>query len=164
MNHRNKSRKLGRNSAHRKALFRNLSISLILHNRIKTTLPKSKELKPFIEKLLTLSKIDNLANRRHAYSIIGNNHGAINKLFKIIGPAIKERNGGYTRIYKFGYRNGDKASMSLIEFVDKDKFIENSSSSVKTKLKTDSKKDVANNKIIKDSKIETKQDKSKINN
>ena len=105
------------------------------------------------DNLRLVSKIDNLANRRHAYSIIGNNHSAINKLFKIIGPAIKERNGGYTRIYKFGYRNGDKAPMSLIEFVNKDKFIDNSITNVKTKLKTDSKKD-DKNKVVEDSKIE----------
>jgi|TARA_Y100000389_G_scaffold202924_1_gene249753 large subunit ribosomal protein L17 len=136
MNHRNKTRKLGRNSSHRKALFRNLSISLIVHNRIKTTLPKSKELRPFIEKLLTISKVDSLPNRRLAYSILGNNDGAIKKLFTVIGPNIKSRNGGYTRIYKFGFRTGDKAPMSLIEFVDKEKFISNDSSPTsKTKLK-----------------------------
>jgi len=118
MKHRIKGRRLSRNSAHRKALFRNLAISLITHSRIKTTLPKAKELRPFIEKILTISKVDNLANRRLTYSILGNNHEAVNTLFTNIGPKIANRNGGYTRILKCGFRTGDKAPMSLIEFVD----------------------------------------------
>jgi len=118
MKHRIKGRKLNRNSSHRKALLRNLSISLINFERIKTTLPKSKELRPYFEKLLTISKEDTLANRRLAYSVLGNNIEAVNKLFTVIGPKIKNRNGGYTRIMKYGFRTGDKAPMSLIEFVD----------------------------------------------
>lgn len=120
MKHRIKGRKLNRNSSHRKALFRNLSISLIEHERIKTTLPKAKELRPYIEKLLTLSKVDNLANRRRALSIIANLE-AVQKLFENLGKRIENRNGGYTRIYKFGFRTGDKAPMALIELVDQKK-------------------------------------------
>jgi large subunit ribosomal protein L17 len=85
---------------------------------IKTTLPKAKELRPFIEKIITLAKKDSLANRRLAISILGNQEVA-EKLFKEIGPRISARNGGYTRIMKFGFRTGDKASMAIIELVDR---------------------------------------------
>ena len=95
-----------------------MSIALIDHEKIKTTLPKAKELRPFFEKILTISKVDSLSNRRLAYSILGNNDGAIKKLFSIIGPKILNRSGGYVRIMKYGFRSGDKAPMSLIEFVD----------------------------------------------
>lgn len=118
MKHGIKGRKLSRNSAHRKALYRNLSIALLTHESIKTTLPKAKELRPFIEKVITLAKKDNLANRRLAVSILGNQEIA-EKLFKEIGPRISKRNGGYTRILKFGFRTGDKAPMALMELVDR---------------------------------------------
>jgi large subunit ribosomal protein L17 len=118
MKHGIKGRKLSRNSAHRKALFRNMSISLLKHEAIKTTLPKAKELRPFVEKVITLAKKDTLANRRLAISILGNQEIA-EKLFKEIGPRIASRNGGYTRILKFGFRTGDKAPMALMELVDR---------------------------------------------
>ncbi|OFW81215.1 MAG: 50S ribosomal protein L17 [Alphaproteobacteria bacterium RIFCSPLOWO2_01_FULL_40_26] len=118
MKHRIKGRKLARNSSHRKALFRNLSIALLQNEVIKTTLPKAKELRPFVEKIITLAKKDNLANRRLAISILGNEKIA-EKLFKEIGPKITARNGGYTRILKFGFRAGDKAPMAIIELVDR---------------------------------------------
>lgn len=118
MKHRIKGRKLNRNSAHRKALFRNMSISLLEHERIKTTLPKAKELRPFVEKVITLAKKDTLANRRLAISILGNQEIA-KKLFNEIGPRVAKREGGYTRIMKFGFRTGDKAPMALIELVDR---------------------------------------------
>ena len=118
MKHGIKGRKLSRNSAHRKALFRNLAIALIQNERIKTTLPKAKDLRPFVERILTVAKTDSLANRRLAISILGNQEIA-NKLFKEIGPRIAKRNGGYTRIMKFGFRTGDKAPMALIELVDR---------------------------------------------
>lgn len=118
MKHRIKGRKLNRNSSHRKALFRNLSIALITNEGIKTTLPKAKELRPFIEKIMTISKKDSLANRRLALSILGN-EGAVIKLFKEIGPRIVSRNGGYTRILKNGFRAGDKAPMAYMELVDR---------------------------------------------
>lgn len=118
MKHRIKGRKLGRNTAHRKALLRNMSIALLKSEAIKTTLPKAKELRPFVEKLLTIAKKDNLANRRLAASILGNQE-VIEKLFKDIGPKIAARNGGYTRILKFGFRTGDKAPMAFMELVDR---------------------------------------------
>ena len=118
MKHRIKGRKLNRNSSHRKALFINLSIALITNEGIKTTLPKAKELRPFIEKIMTISKKDSLANRRLALSILGN-EGAVIKLFKEIGPRIVSRNGGYTRILKNGFRVGDKAPMAYMELVDR---------------------------------------------
>ncbi len=118
MKHRIKGRKLSRNSAHRKALFRNLSIALLTNEVIKTTLPKAKELRPIVEKVITLAKKDTLANRRLAISILGNQEIA-DKLFKEIGPRVSKRNGGYTRIMKFGFRVGDKAPMALMELVDR---------------------------------------------
>jgi len=118
MKHGIKGRKLSRNSAHRKALFRNLSIALITNERIKTTLPKAKDLRPFVEKVLTLAKTDSLANRRLAISILGNQEIA-DKLFKDVGPRIAKRAGGYVRILKFGFRTGDKAPMALVELVDR---------------------------------------------
>ncbi len=118
MKHRIKGRKLNRNTAHRKALLRNLSIALLKSEVIKTTLPKAKELRPFIEKVITLAKIDSLANRRLAISILGNQDIA-EKLFKEIAPRAAKRNGGYTRILKFGFRTGDKAPMALMELVDR---------------------------------------------
>jgi large subunit ribosomal protein L17 len=118
MKHGIKGRKLSRNSAHRKALLRNLSLAFLKHELIKTTLPKAKELKPFVEKVITLAKKDSLANRRLAISILGNQEIA-EKLFKEIGPRIAQRNGGYTRILKYGFRTGDKAPMAIMELVDR---------------------------------------------
>lgn len=118
MKHQIKGRKLNRNSAHRKALMRNLSIALISNERIKTTLPKAKELRPFVEKILTIAKKDNLANRRLLISLLGNTDIA-DKLFKDIAPRILKRNGGYTRIMKNGFRVGDKAPMAVMELVDR---------------------------------------------
>ena len=92
--------------------------SLITHERILTTTPKAKELRPFVEKIMTIAKTDSLANRRLAISILGNQE-IINKLFKDIGPRIAKRNGGYTRILKFGFRTGDKAPMAVMEIVDR---------------------------------------------
>lgn len=117
MKHRIKGRKLSRNSAHRKALLRNLSIALLQYETIKTTLPKAKELRPFVEKLITLSKVDNLSNRRLALSVLANEE-IVAKLFKEIGPRVLARNGGYTRILKYGFRVGDKAPMALMQLVD----------------------------------------------
>jgi len=123
MNHRIKGRKLGRNSAHRKALMRNLSIALLNYETIKTTLPKAKELRPYVEKVITLAKVDTIANRRLATSILANDE-VVAKLFKEIGPRVAARNGGYTRILKFGFRVGDKAPMALMELVDKAAVVE----------------------------------------
>ncbi len=118
MKHRIKGRKFSRNTAHRKALLRNLSLALLQYETIKTTLPKAKELRPFVEKLLTVAKNDNLSNRRLALSVLAN-EAVVAKLFNEIGPRVAARNGGYTRILKFGFRAGDKAPMALMELVDK---------------------------------------------
>jgi large subunit ribosomal protein L17 len=118
MKHRIKGRKLSRNTAHRKALLRNLTIALIEREAIQTTLPKAKELRPFIEKIITISKTDSLPNQRLALSIIGNEK-IVQKLFKEIGPRVVNRNGGYTRILKNGFRTGDNAPMAYMELVDR---------------------------------------------
>jgi large subunit ribosomal protein L17 len=115
MRHGMVNRKLGRTSAHRNALFRNQLASLIDKERIITTLPKAKELRPQIERLVTLGKTDSVHNRRQAVRIIPNEQVA--KLFETIGPRFAERPGGYTRIVKLGSRRGDAAEMAIIEFV-----------------------------------------------
>src|SRR5210317_1860417 len=110
MRHNIKGRKLNRTSSHRKALFKNMANSLIQHEQIKTTLPKAKEIKRFVEKLITLGKTDCLANKQRAYSIL-QNETIVNKLFSVLGKRYAERNGGYTRVLKFGFRTGDSAPM-----------------------------------------------------
>jgi large subunit ribosomal protein L17 len=123
MKHGIKGRKLNRTSSHRKALFVNLSKALLDHEVIKTTLPKAKDLRPFVEKIITLSKVDSLANRRRALSIL-KSQDLVKKLFFDIAPRLLNRNGGYTRITKFGFRSGDKAPMAIIELVDRISFLE----------------------------------------
>ena len=118
MRHKKSGRKLNRNSSHRKALFKNLAIALIEKDIIKTTLPKAKELRKFIEPLITLGKNDNVANRRHAFNKLRSDK-AVAKLFTEISVNAKDRNGGYTRIIKAGFRPGDKADMAYIELVDR---------------------------------------------
>tara|TARA_B100000475_G_scaffold30292_1_gene20063 strand:+ start:21 stop:434 length:414 start_codon:yes stop_codon:yes gene_type:complete len=119
MRHRKSGRKLNRNSAHRKALFKNLATALIEQDIIKTTLPKAKELRSFIEPLITISKEDTVANRRHVFSKLRSEE-AVAKLFTEISVNAKERKGGYTRIIKAGFRAGDKADMAFIELVDRE--------------------------------------------
>lgn len=118
MRHGMSGRKLNRTSSHRKALLMNLSNSLLKHEQIKTTLPKAKELKPFVEKLITLGKKGNLSNRRQAISIL-HDLEVVNKLFSEIAKRYEGRNGGYTRIMKFGFRTGDASPMAIIELVDR---------------------------------------------
>ena len=113
-----KGRTFGRNSARRKALFKSLAISFIEHEGIKTTLPKAKELRTFVEPLITLAKEDSVSNRRLAFSRI-RNKSAVAKLFTILGPRFKDRPGGYSRIIKIGYRKGDSAPIAFIELVDR---------------------------------------------
>ena len=113
-----RGRTLGRNSSRRKALFQSLAISLIEHEGIKTTLPKAKDLRSFIEPLITLAKEDTLSNRRVAFSKL-RNKSAVGKLFSDLGPRFKERPGGYSRIIKIGYRKGDAAPLAFIELVDR---------------------------------------------
>ena len=119
MRHRKSGRKLNRNSSHRKALFKNLSLALIEHELIKTTLPKAKELRSFLEPLINLGKIDTVANRRLAFNKLRDD-AAVGKLFIVYGVRSKERNGGYLRIIKAGFRNGDKADVAYVEWVDRD--------------------------------------------
>ena len=119
MRHKVSKRKLNRPSSHRKALLANLAVALIKHEQIKTTLPKAKELAPYVEKLITLGKKGDLSARRRLYSILPEkNWGA--KIFDILAERYKERNGGYTRIMKAGFRYGDSAPMAVIELVDRD--------------------------------------------
>ena len=113
-----RGRTFGRTSPRRKALFQALAISLIEHEGIKTTLPKAKELRSFIEPLITLSKDDSVSNRRLAFSKI-RNKAAVGKLFSDLGPRFKDRPGGYSRIIKIGFRKGDAAPFAFIEFVDR---------------------------------------------
>ena len=113
-----RGRTFGRNSSRRKALFQALAISLIEHEGIKTTLPKAKELRAFIEPLITLAKDDSVSNRRLAFSKI-RNKSAVGKLFSDLGPRFKDRPGGYSRIIKIGFRKGDAAPISFIELVDR---------------------------------------------
>src|SRR5580704_624308 len=121
MRHRNQGRKLGRTSSHRTAMFANMAAALIKHEQIKTTLPKAKELRPVVEKLVTLSRRGptNLHARRQALAQI-RDLAQVKKLFDVIGPRYTERPGGYTRVLKAGFRFGDNAEMAFIEFVDRD--------------------------------------------
>ena len=119
MRHGNANRKLNRTSAHRKAMFANMSAALIKHEQIVTTLPKAKELRPIVEKLVTLGKRGDLHARRQAIAQM-RDEDQVRKLFETIGPRYKERNGGYLRILKAGYRYGDNAAVAVIEFVDRD--------------------------------------------
>lgn len=116
MRHHVAERKLGRKSAHRKAMLANLAISLILKDRIETTLPKAKELKPFAEKLVTLGKKGTVHAQRHAVSMI-RSKGAVHRLFDELAHRFENRHGGYTRILKLGWRHGDSAPMAAIEYL-----------------------------------------------
>ena len=127
MRHRKVGRQLGRNSSHRKAMFRNMARSLFEHEVIKTTLPKAKELKRVAEPLITLAKNDSVANRRLAFSRTGNKE-TVGKLFAELGPRYIERPGGYTRILKCGFRSGDTAPMAFVELVDRPKIDDDDSS------------------------------------
>ncbi len=118
MRHKLSGRQLGRNASHRKAMFRNMVISLVEHELIKTTLPKAKELRRFAEPLITLAKVDSVANRRLAFARL-NSKEAVGKLFSQLGPRYNTRPGGYVRILKCGFRAGDKAPMAYVELVDR---------------------------------------------
>lgn len=116
MRHRESGRKLNRNSSHRRAMFRNMAVSLMQHELIKTTLPKAKELRRVAEPLITLAKSDSVAKRRLAFSRL-RDRDTVTKLFNELGPRYKERPGGYLRILKCGFRAGDKAPMAIVELV-----------------------------------------------
>ncbi|MFT4872177.1 50S ribosomal protein L17 [Congregibacter sp.] len=118
MRHRQSGRQLNRNSSHRKAMFRNMTISLVEHELIRTTLPKAKELRGYAEPLITLAKNDSVANRRLAFDRV-RDKAAVGKLFTELGPRYQARPGGYIRILKCGFRTGDKAPMAYVELVDR---------------------------------------------
>src|ERR1700736_3953749 len=119
MYHRKSYRRCGRSSEHRQAMFANLAASLIKHEQIITTLPKAKDLRPVVEKLVTLGKRGDLHARRQAMAKLGDGE-MVKKLIEVLGPRYKERQGGYTRILKAGYRYGDAAPIAVIEFVDRE--------------------------------------------
>ena len=119
MRHGKVHRKLGRKPEHRKAMFANMAASLIKHEQIVTTLPKAKELRPVVEKLITLAKKGGLAARRQAIAEM-RDVTQVKKLFDVLAPRYKDRNGGYTRVLKAGFRYGDNAARAVIEFVDRD--------------------------------------------
>lgn len=123
MRHRNGLRKLNRTSSHRQAMFRNMANSLLRHEVIKTTLPKAKELRRVVEPMITLGKKPSLANRRLAFDRLRDREMVV-KLFDELGPRFAARNGGYTRILKFGFRDGDNAPMAIIELVDRPEAVE----------------------------------------
>ncbi|MEN8177320.1 MAG: 50S ribosomal protein L17 [Pseudomonadota bacterium] len=118
MRHRKSGRQLNRNSSHRKAMFQNMTVSLINHELIKTTLPKAKELRRVAEPLITMSKTDSVAKRRLAFARL-RDKAAVGKLFTELGPRYQERPGGYLRILKCGHRPGDQAPMAFVELVDR---------------------------------------------
>ena len=118
MRHRHGLRKLNRTSSHRLAMLRNMTNSLLLHEAIKTTLPKAKELRRVVEPMITLGKKPSLANRRLAFNRL-RDRDIVTKLFEELGPRFANRNGGYLRILKFGFRQGDNAPMALVELVDR---------------------------------------------
>ena len=119
MRHRKSGRQLNRNSSHRKAMFKNMANSLFLHETIRTTLPKAKELRRVVEPLITKAKTDSVANRRNAFARL-RDAGMVAKLFTQLGPFYKDRPGGYIRILKAGFRTGDKAPMAIVQLVDFD--------------------------------------------
>lgn len=119
MRHANRGRKLNRTASHRKAMFANMAAALIQHEQIVTTLPKAKDLRPIVEKLITLGKRGDLHARRQAIAEIRDVE-MVRKLFDTLGPRYKERNGGYTRVLKAGFRHGDNAALAVIELVDRD--------------------------------------------
>ena len=118
MRHRCAHRKLNRTSAHRKAMFKNMAVALLKHEAIVTTLPKAKELRKVVEPLITLAKTPTLANRRLVFDRI-RDRDIVVKLFNVIGPRYAERNGGYTRVLKYGFRPGDNAPRAFMELVDR---------------------------------------------
>ena len=119
MRHGKVHRKLNRTAEHRRAMFANMAAALIKHEQIVTTLPKAKDLRPIVEKLVTLGKRGDLHARRQAVAEL-RDQAMVKKLFDVLGPRYKERSGGYTRVLKAGYRYGDSAAVAVIEFVDRD--------------------------------------------
>ena len=117
MRHKNSGRRLSRNSPHRRAMYRNMAASLFMHETVRTTLPKAKELRRVVEPLITLAKEDGVANRRLAFNRLRDD-AAVGRLFKELGPRFKKRPGGYLRILKTGFRAGDSAPMAIVQLLD----------------------------------------------
>jgi len=158
MRHNISGRKLNRKTSHRIALLKNLSKSLIIHEQIETTLPKAKDLRPFVEKILTIGKTNNLAARRKVYSYLGSKE-IVEKVFNVLAKRYQKRNGGYVRILKAGFRYGDSAPKAVIELVERD--IEAKGLADKLRLKEQEKnKDVLNEKVEADAKTQKKLTKS----
>lgn len=120
MRHRMRGRKLNRASAHRKAMFSNMAMAVIEHEQIRTTLPKAKDLRPIVDRLVTLGKRGGLHARRQALARLGGDARLVEKLFAVLGPRYADRSGGYTRVLRAGFRYGDSAPMAVIELVDRD--------------------------------------------
>ena len=163
MRHSISGRKLNRTSSHRKALFKNLSNSLIINEQIKTTLPKAKDLRSIVEKIITLGKNDNLHSKRKVFSLLRSNE-SVNKVFNILSKRYIKRNGGYTRVLKAGFRYGDSAPMAIIEFVERDLNAKGLIDKERKKLEVDSSKVVEEKKIednVDDKKIKSKPIKEK---
>jgi large subunit ribosomal protein L17 len=135
MRHKRGYRRLGVTSSHRKAMFANMSAALIKHEQIETTLPKAKELRSFVDKLITLAKKGGLANRRLAHAKLRDDDQT-RKLFEVLGDRYKDRNGGYTRVLKAGFRYGDNAPLAIIELVDRDRSAKGKDSGVKDETET----------------------------
>ncbi|MDR0484105.1 MAG: 50S ribosomal protein L17 [Alphaproteobacteria bacterium] len=119
MRHKISGRKLGRTTSERNALFKNMANSLITHEQIVSTLPKAKEMRSYADKLITLAKKGTLSHRRQAFALL-RDESTVAKLFSTLGARYKDRNGGYTRVLKYGFRKGDNAPMAIIEFVERD--------------------------------------------
>ena len=136
MRHGNAHRKLNRKSEHRRAMFANMAAALIQHEQIVTTLPKAKDLRPVVEKLVTLGKRGDLHARRQAIAEL-RDLPMVKKLFEVLGPRYRERNGGYTRVLKAGYRHGDSAPVAVIEFVDRDTAAKGSGAAAKEETATE---------------------------
>ena len=119
MRHRKSGRYFGRTSSHRKAMFKNMMVSMIRHELIKTTVAKAKELRSYMEPMITLAKVDSVSNRRLAFSRL-RDRDMVTKLFNEIGPHFKQRPGGYLRVLKCGFRKGDNAPMAIVEMVDRE--------------------------------------------
>ena len=160
MRHSISGRKLNRTSSHRKALFKNLSNSLIINEQIKTTLPKAKDLRSIVEKIITLGKNDNLHSKRKVFSLLRSNE-SVNKVFNILSKRYIKRNGGYTRVLKAGFRYGDSAPMAIIEFVERDINAKGLVDKERNKLKEQDSSKVVDEKKVKD-KADDKKIKSKL--
>lgn len=146
--HQYKGRKLSRETAHRKALLRNLASQVILYEKINTTLPKAKELRPVLEKIITRAKNDSVTNRRVVAKFLSNKDNSLKKLFEELGPLYKDRNGGYVRIVKTGNRKGDNAPMAQIQLLDTEKLTKKEADKKSNKKDSESSLESKNKKTV----------------